>query len=177
MSRRAEVDRMESEFARLDVPLAGHIAAPGLLDGNDVLLAGDTAFIGRNSRGNDLGREGFAQVARAHGYRPVEVALADDAPGLRAVAGAVSSDTIVLGAGKADPAAFEGFRTILLELGEELAAGVLCLDDGHVLADIRYRTSLSAMRRAGIVVEAIDLYEFTKIGMTPSMLALALKRD
>ena len=29
----------------------------------------------------------------------------------------------------------------------------------------------------GVVVESIDLYEFTKIGITPSMLVLALKRD
>jgi hypothetical protein len=33
------------------------------------------------------------------------------------------------------------------------------------------------MRRAGITVEAIDLYEFTKLGLTPSMLTLALRRE
>jgi dimethylargininase len=177
LSRRAEVDRMQAEFARLDIPLAGHIAAPGLLDGNDVLLAGTTVFVGIGSRGNELGRSGFAQLARQHGYRLVEVKLAAGVPALRAVAGALCADTIVLGADKADPSAFAGFRTIELARGEEQAAGVLPLDDGHVIADIRYRTALSAMRRAGARVEAIDLYEFTKLGMTPSMLALVLQRD
>jgi len=177
LARRAEVDRIETEFARLDVPLAGHIAAPGLLDGNDVLLVGKTAFVGVGSRGNDIGRKGFAQLASAHGYRVVEVKLAADAPALRAVAGAVSEDTIVVGADKADAAAFEGFTTIALERGEAQAAGVLVLDERHVIADIRYRTSLGAMRRAGITVEAIDLYEFAKLGMTPSMLTLVLRRD
>ncbi len=133
--------------------------------------------MGAGTRGNELGRSGFAQIARAHGYAVAEVALAPDVPSLRAVAGAVSSDTIVLAAGKVDPAPFAGFKTIVLELGEELAAGVLCLDDGHVIADIRFRTALRAMRRAGIVVDAIDLYDFYKIGITPSMLVLALKRD
>ena len=177
MTRRAEADRTEAEFAQLDVPLAGHIVAPGLLEGTDVMLAGEMAFIGVGRRGNDLGRSGFAQVARAHGYDAIDVRLADDAPSLRAVAGAVSKDTIVLAAGKVDPAPFSRFKTIVLERGEELAAGVLCLDDGHVLADIRFRTSLRAMRRAGISVESIDLYDFYKIGITPSMLALPLKRD
>ena len=51
------------------------------------------------------------------------------------------------------------------------------LSDGHVLAELRFRTALSAMRRAGITVEAIDLYEFTKLGLTPSMLTLALRRE
>jgi dimethylargininase len=175
MSRRAEVDRMEAEFARLDVPLAGHVDAPGLLDGTDVMLVGETAFVGVGTRGNELGRRGFAELARSHGYRAVEVRIA---PGtaLRAVAAAVAPDTILIGAGKADVDAFTGFRTIVLERGEELGAGVLCLDELHVIADIRYRTAFSIMRRARIAVEAIDLYDFAKVGITPSMLTLALRR-
>ncbi|MGA8535643.1 MAG: hypothetical protein WB615_16160 [Candidatus Tumulicola sp.] len=177
MSRRAEADRTEVEFARLDVPLAGHIVAPGLLDGTDVVLAGNTAFVGVGKRGNELGRSGFAEVARAHGYRVAEVRLADGVTALRTVAGAVAKDTIVLAADKVDPAPFGGFKTIVLERGEELAAGVLCLGEGRVLADIRFRTALRQMRRAGVAVESIDLYDFYKIGITPSMLVLPLKRD
>ncbi|HKU81783.1 MAG TPA: hypothetical protein VJP76_06390, partial [Candidatus Tumulicola sp.] len=96
MGRRAEADRTEAEFARLDVPLAGHVVAPGLLDGGDVLLIGKTAFVGAGRRGNALGRAGFSSVARAHGYRVVEVPLADDAPALCAVAGAIAADAVVL---------------------------------------------------------------------------------
>jgi dimethylargininase len=177
MSRRAEADRMEAEFARIDVPLAGHILAPGLLDGGDVVLAGSTAFVGVGARGNALGRSGFGEVARAHGYTVVEVALAPDVPSLRSVAAAVSKDTVVIAGSKVDRAAFAGFKTVVLELGEELGAGVLSIGDHHVIADRRYRTALSILRRAGIVVEAIDLYDYTKLGITPSMLALALKRD
>lgn len=177
MSRRPEADRMQAELTRLDVPLAGHIEGPGLLDGNDVVLAGETAFVGAGAAGNDVGRDGFAKLARAHGYRVVEVPLSPGVRSLRSVAGAVAPDTILLGAGKADPEAFSGFKTIVLERGEELAAGVLVLDERHVIAEVRYRTALSQMRRAGVTVEAIDLYEFTKIGLTPSMLALVLKRE
>jgi dimethylargininase len=177
MTRRAEADRMEAEFSLLDIPLAGHVAAPGLLDGNDVMLVGETAFVGIGARGNELGRRGFARLARSHGYRVVEAKLAPDVPALRAAAGAVAPDTIVLGGDKVDATAFAGFKTIVLERGEEQAAGVLCIDERHVIADIRYRTALARMRRAGIAVEAIDLYEFTKLGITPAMLILALKRD
>jgi dimethylargininase len=177
LSRRAEVDRIEAEFANLDVPIAGHVAAPALLDGNDVLLAGSTAFVGIGPRGNALGRQGFAELARAHGYHVVEVKLAEGVAALRAVAGAASSDTIVIGADKLDHEAFRGFKTVVLALGEEQAAGVLPIADGHVVAEIRFRTALAAMRRAGITVEALDLYEFTKLGLTPSMLTLALRRE
>ncbi len=177
MSRRAEVDRMQSELARLDIPIAGHIEGPGLLDGNDVIVAGETVFIGVGARGNEIGRAGFAQLARARGFRVVEVKLAAGVAALRAVATAVAPDTIVVGVDKADSSAFAGFKTVVLARGEEQAAGALLLDERHVIADIRYRTALTAMRRAGIGVEAIDLYEFTKLGLTPSMLTLALRRE
>lgn len=176
MARRAEADRIQAEFARIDVPLAGHIAAPGLLDGSDVLLVGRTAFVGVGRNGNAIGRSGFSAVASAHGYDVVEVALTGDAP-LAALAGAIASDTVVLAADGLDAAAFGGFKTITLDRGESLGAGVLCLSDHHVLMDVRYRTSQARLRRAGVTVEAIDLYEFTKIGITPSQLALPLKRD
>jgi dimethylargininase len=177
LSRRGEADRMRAEFDRAGVAVTGQIPAPGLLDGSDVVLAGDTAFVGVGRRGNEFAREAFAQTASARGYKMVEVKLAPDAPSLSAVVSVVAKDTVVLGGEKADATAFAGFKTIVLEKGEELAAGVLCLGERHVLADVRYRTALGAMRRAGLHVESIDLYEFGKIGLTPSMLVLALKRE
>lgn len=177
MARRGEADRLKAQFSHIDVPLAGHVTAPGLLDGSDVLLVGQTAFVGVGKRGNDIGRNGFAQVASAHGYQVVEVKIDPSVPSLRAVVGAIAKDTVVIAADRVDRGAFEGFRTIALERGEELAAGVVPIGDKHVIADIRYKTALKAMRRAGITVEAIDLYEYGKIGLTPSMLVLALKRN
>lgn len=76
MLRRPESAWLEGEFEKRDFPIAGHIAAPGLLDGSDVLMAGKTAFIGVTARSNALGRGGFAQIARAHGFDAVEVRLA-----------------------------------------------------------------------------------------------------
>lgn len=176
MSRRGEADRIQAEFARIDVPIAGHIAAPGLLDGSDVLLVGGTAFIGVGRNGNAIGRDGFATVARAHGYETVEVALSGDAP-LTSLAGAIASDTVVLAVDGLDASAFRAFKTITLDRGESLGAGILCLSDRHAIMDNRYRTSQARLSKAGITVEAIDLYEFTKIGITPSQLMLPLKRD
>src|SRR5579863_7163885 len=98
MSRRGDADRLQAEFAKLDVPVAGHISAPGLFDGGDVVLAGTTAFVGVGARGNELGRRGFAAVAQAHGYRTVEVRYAPAYPSLRAVLGVLSKNTLVYAA-------------------------------------------------------------------------------
>lgn len=176
LSRRSIAAWLEHQFEALDIPIAGHIAAPGLLDGGDVLLAGRTAFIGASARSNSLGRTGFAQIARAHGFTPVEVPLAPTTASLRSVMGVCSDDTLVTAPRGLDAAALAGFKTIVTEIGEDRGAGVLNLGDHHVLADVRYPSVINALRKNGITVEAIDLYDFGRIGITPSMLVVDLKR-
>jgi dimethylargininase len=177
MSRRPEVAWLEGEFVKRDIPIAGHIAAPGLLDGSDVLMAGTTAFIGLSRRSNSLGRNGFAQIARAHGFNVVEVRLADTVKSLRAAAGVLAADSVVLAAPHLiDHAAFSGFKIVTAPIAHDLGAGVLNLGDHHVLADVRYPAVIDAIRKTGVVVEAIDLHDFGRVGITPSMLVLDLKR-
>ena len=177
MAGRGSPARLRDECARIDAPLVGEIAAPGLLDGGDVLLVGRTAFVGVGARGNGTGRSGFTSVARAHGYDVVEVTYAADAPSLRSVAAGVAKDTVVISGDKVDVDAFAGFKRIVIERGEAFGAGVLCIGEHHVIADVRYRTALATMRKAGLVVEGIDLYDFEKVGIAPGVLALPLKRD
>ncbi len=176
MARRAESDRLQSLFSRIDVPIAGHIAAPGLFDGGDVVVAGKTAFIGVGRRGNDIGRQGFAQVARAHGLAVVELPLASWVPSLSAVCAAVADDVVVVADNAFDHGLMHGFRVFVLDPGESMGAGVLTLGPMHVAADMRFGASLRRLRKAGIRVESLDLYEFAKVGITPSRMLLALRR-
>lgn len=178
MTRRMEVAWLEAEFEKHDIPIAGHITAPGLLDGSDVLLAGSTAFIGVTPRGNSLGRAGFGRIARAHGYNVVEVPLGKGVERLRSVAGVLAADSVVLaGPQRVDHAAFSGFQIAVAPSGDELGAGVLNLGERHVLADIRFPAVIDLLRAQGVTVEAIDLYDFARIGISPSMLVADLKRS
>lgn len=175
--RRPETQWLEHEFQKRDFPIAGHIAAPGLIDGGDVLLAGKTAFIGVSSRSNTLGRKGFAAIAQAHGFTPVEVALAPGVSALRTVLGVLSEDELICASDRyLDRGALRNFKTYTTPIGDELGAGVLNAGHRHVIADMRYPRANEVMRRAGIMVEAVDLYEYGRIGITPSLLVLDLKR-
>lgn len=176
LDRSAQIERIEEEFSHIDIPIAGHIVSPGMLDGSDVLLAGNTAFIGVSKRNNAIGRAGFAQIASANGYTPVEVKLSPDVRSLRCVVNAVSADTLVVATGRVDHAVFKDFKQILLPLGEEYGAGVIALGENRVITDVRYRESLGALRKAGVAVESIDLYDFLKAGLVPANLILALQR-
>lgn len=177
MTRRPESAWLEERLHGLDVPIAGHISAPGLLDGTDILMAGNTAFIGIGGRSNELGRNGFTQIAKAHGFEPVEVKLAAGVPSLRSVAGVLAADSVVVAPpDRLDHSAFKGFKTLVTPRGQDLGAGVLNIGEHHVVADVRFRSVNDMLRRSGIVVEALDLYDFDRVGLSPSMLILDLKR-
>ena len=106
----------------------------------------------------------------------VEVALASEAIRLRAVAALVAPDAVVLAPGLCDAGAFAGLEIIEAPRGEDYGAGVLALGNRRVIANVRFRQTIPLLRKAKIVVDAIDLWEFGKIGATPALLALALKR-
>lgn len=175
-THRAEAAWIEEAFESNDVPIAAHLSAPGLLDGSDVVLAGKTAFIGVTARTNALGRDGFARIAEAHGFSPVEVQVAPGTPSLRSVCGVLSEDSLVIAPERVDRTAFEAFDLIEAARGDELGAGVFNAGFRHVIADVRYPRVIDALRKAGVHVEAIDLYDFGRIGLTPSVLAIDLRR-
>jgi N-dimethylarginine dimethylaminohydrolase len=173
---RAEAAWIEETFEHNDVPIAAHLSAPGLLDGSDVVLAGQNAFIGVSPRSNALGRDGFARIAQAHGFTPVEVRVDPRAPSLRSVCGVLSEDALVIAPERVDRGAFAGFDLVEAGRGDELGAGVLNTGFRHVIADVRFPRVIDALRAAGVHVEAIDLYDFGRIGLTPSVLAIDLRR-
>jgi dimethylargininase len=189
LKRRAEIAALEAALERARVPIVGRIEAPGLLDGGDVMLAVGTLFIAlsrprqaemgipNSVHGNALGREQLAAYARTRGLAVVEVVMAAEVKRLRSVAALVDDRTVLYAAGLVDGEAFAGLQTIVAPRGEDYGAGVLPLGNRRVLANLRFRETIPLLRKAKITVDAIDLWEFGKIGATPSSMALALKRD
>jgi hypothetical protein len=106
----------------------------------------------------------------------VEVLIASQVRRLRAIAAMVDRGTVLLASEFLDAAAFEGLERIVAPEGEAYGAGILVLGSRRGLANLRFRTLLPVLRRAKMNVDAIDLWEFGKLGITPSTLVLALKR-
>jgi dimethylargininase len=189
LTRRAAVAGVEAALASAGVPIVGRIVAPGLLDGGDVLLGPGSLFMGVATRrqaeagipgfahGNAFGREQLAAYAATKGRKVVDVAMAAEVRRLRSVASLVDTETILFAAGLLDGDAFAGLKTIVAPRGEDYGAGVLTLGPRRVLTNLRFRETIPLLRKAKLFVDAIDLWEFGKVGATPSTLALALKRD
>lgn len=189
LDRRAASAAVEAALVRAQIPIVGRIEAPGLLDGGDVLFGGGTVYLGVAARrqaevgirgfahGNALGREQLAAYARSKQRKAVEIAMASEVRRLRSVASFVDAETVLFAAGLLDGTAFAGLQQLAAPRGEDYGAGVLALGPRRVLANLRFRETIPLLRKAKIFVDAIDLWEFGKIGATPSSLALALKRD
>jgi dimethylargininase len=188
LKRRREVNACEAALGELGIPIVGRIEPPGLLDGGDVLVTNQTLFIGvpqdrsalsgvvKPPHGNAHGRSQLAALGALRGLKLAEVVVSSTVRRLRAVVSLVDSETILYAPRVVDATAFAKWQTIEVPAGEEYGAGVLCLGDRRVLSNVRFRSVSPLLRKAKITVDSIDLWEFGKIGITPSSLALALKR-
>jgi dimethylargininase len=189
LARRREVALVEAALGAAQVPIVGRVVAPGLLDGGDVLRAGDTLYVGvavarqaeigipPGVHGNALGREQLAAYARSQNLKVVEVPMAAEVRRLSSVATFLDAGTVVVASGLVDQQAFAGAQKIEAPRGEDYGAGVLTLGNRGVLANLRFRETIPLLRKAKFAVDAIDLWEFGKLGITPSSLALSIKRD
>jgi dimethylargininase len=188
VNRRREAAGVEAALQAAGIPIVGRIEPPGLLDGGDILLGPETVYIGVASRrasetgiaqrlhGNEHGREQFAALARARGLKVVEVPLAAHVQRLRSVASLVDARTVVCASSVLDAECFAGLERIDVPSGEDYAAGLLVIGRRRVITNLRFRETIPRLRAAKIFVDAIDLWEFGKIGATPSSLVLPIKR-
>jgi dimethylargininase len=180
IDRRREVPAVEQKLAAHGIPILGKIEAPGLLDGGDVVLAGDTAYVGvptKGNRSNAIGRAALGSFLPSLGMKMVELKLAPEIPRLCNVFSALDEGLIVAANDYVDVGGLAAvFRIVEIPRGEQYGAGVLSLGPRHALANLRFRLTLPLLRKAKVHVVAIDLWEFGKVGATPSSLVLSLKR-
>jgi dimethylargininase len=183
VERRANVAAVERALVALGIPIVGRIDAPGLLDGTDVVLAGDRAFVGvpragagLRPRSNELGRRQLADLLAAENVRLVELATGPQVARLRSVFNLVGAETAIAAADRVDLVPVTGLQIVEVVRGEEAAAGVLAFGERRAIVNLRFRESIRLLRAANVSVEAIDLWEFGKAGVGPFQLVLPTKR-
>jgi N-dimethylarginine dimethylaminohydrolase len=183
VEQRRYVPMVERALTALGIPIVGRVEAPGLLDGNDVVLGPHVAYVGiphnpslAQQRSNHLGRRQFEALVQGHGFRAVELSLSADVHRLRNVLAFADADCALAAPDKVDLVAVKDTRIVEVPRGEEYACGVLTLGPRSVVANLRFRYALIEMKKAKISIEAIDLWEYGKTGVGPFALAIPLKR-
>jgi dimethylargininase len=157
-SRRGESASLAEAIARFR-PLRW-IAAPGTLEGGDVVRIGSTLFVGRSARSNDAGIAQLAHELAPLGYavRPVEMR---GCLHLKSACTYLGRDAVLANRDWANLGPFAHARVIDVAPGEPAAADVLAIGD-TVIVPASFPETARALDRAGWHVLAIDVSELQK---------------
>jgi dimethylargininase len=157
-SRRAEA----APLAEALVPYrrVTSIAAPGMLDGGDVLRIGRRMFVGTSARSNESGIEQLRAVVWPYGYSVTEVPV-QGCLHLKSAVTQVGPETILVNPAWVDGRLFGAARVIEVDPAEPYAANGL-LVGSTVIYPASFPATRARLEAAGIAVYVIDVSELQK---------------
>jgi len=144
-SRRGEPAWMAQYLAARGVPEVGRIVAPGTVEGGDVILADDVAFVGRSSRTNDAGIAQLAALLEPQGFT---LRVADVPPPSLHIGGMLSlvGPRQVLACAEVFPMGyFEGFEIIRVSRTDFISGNVIGLGAGQIIAEAGNGGAMAAL--------------------------------
>ena len=166
-SRRAEGETLAAaltQFRRLE-----RIAAPGTLEGGDVMRAGKTLYVGASARSNGEGIAQLAEIVRPFDYtvRSVEVR---GCLHLKSGCTYLGAGVVLANRNWIDAAALDGFTIVDVAGDEPWAANVLTL--GAALMPDCFPGTAAIVKSLGWEVRVVDISELRKAeaGVTCSSL-------
>jgi dimethylargininase len=176
-SRRGEEEWMAEILTSLGEPFAGAIREPGTVEGGDVILAGDVAFVGRSKRTNDEGVEQIAALLGEMEYEVRTTAVPEGYLHLGGIMSVVGPRRLVCCRAKMPDAFLEGFNVIDVPFRGPSTGNVICLAPSDVVANAAENAdTIARLESAGVHVHAIDLSEFRKGAGGPTCLILPVER-
>lgn len=157
-SRRDEGATIEPLLARYR-PIA-RIAAPGTLDGGDVLRLGRDVYVGHAARSNDDGIAQLRAILAPFGYR-VHAVRTRDCLHLKSAVTAVADGTVLINRNWLQDDPFGGYRCIEVDPREPHAANAVRIG-ASVLHPASFPRTRERLGEAGINVLAVDMSELQK---------------
>lgn len=147
----------------------------GSVDGGDVLLFDDEAFIGLSGRTDEKGCEALASLLEDLGYRSKRVHLPPDALHLKSDCGLLDSATVFATRRLAATGCFPDYRVIEAPAGEEAAANLVRVND-VVLVRAGFPRTGALLRESGFAVTTLSADEAARVdgGLSCMSLRFAL---
>ncbi len=143
-----------------------YIAAPGTIDGGDVLRVGRSLYVGLSSRSNSPGIEQMQQHLAPFGYAVRDVKVTGCLH-LKSAVTQVAADTLLINPQWVDQAYFQGWRLIEVDPDEPGAANAVWADwpgraDRGVIYPSNYPKTRQRLIEHGIAVIGVDASEVQK---------------
>lgn len=174
ISRPGAASRLGEEAAMQPVlgahrPLV-HIAAPGTLDGGDVLMLGGHFLVGVSDRTNEEGARQLGRALESHGFtwQPVTVGAGLH---LKSSISHLGHGTLLVTPDFAGHPALADFERVLVPVGEDYACNLLLIN-GRALLPAGYPLTRRLLEERGLPVITLDTSEFRKMDGGLSCLSL-----
>jgi dimethylargininase len=157
-ARREEKPAIEAELRALR-PIES-IAAPGTLEGGDVLRVGRRLLVGLSSRTNAAGAAALDAIARRFGYS-VRTVPVHGCLHLKTACTALPDGRLLVNPAWIDVEALRDFEIFSVPANEPFGANIVCLGD-RVLAAFAHAETGKLIRGLGFELCAVELDEFAK---------------
>lgn len=157
-SRRPEVASVAAALAAYR-PRA-YIAAPGTLDGGDVVRVGRALYVGQSTRTNTAGTQQLRELVAPVGYEVRSVAVRGCLH-LKSACTYVGGHTVLVSRAHVDVRPLEGLHLLDVPALEPLGGNAVLFGETIVMAEGSPETA-ELLRRCGREVRTVDISEFHK---------------
>ena len=147
-----------------------YIQSPGTMEGGDVMMVGDTFYIGRSARTNEEGIRQFSEILAKYGYTVVEVPL-EKVLHLKTGVNYLENNNMLVSGEFKDKVEFAAYNRHEIPENEAYAANCIWVND-KVLVPAGYPTVEKLVKEMGYEVILVDTSEFRKIDGGLSCLSL-----
>jgi dimethylargininase len=153
---RASMAAVLSEYRPLHA-----IAAPGTMDGGDVLRIGRTLYVGLSSRTNEDGAYQLERIVGPLGYAVRLVQTRGGCLHLKSAVTALDDEHLLCNPDWIDAHPFDGFEMVAIDPAEPYAGNVVRIG-GQILSASAHARTIAALRGRGYRVSAVDVSELAK---------------
>ena len=175
-SRLGEGAWMAAAVEGTGVQRVGEITAPGTVEGGDVVLAGDVAFIGRSIRTNQAGIEQLSSLLKVMGYEMRVIVLPASILHLDKALMALGPRQVLYCKHLVSPDDIDGFEGIEIPCGGDTTANTICLGEKELIVNRSNQLVIERLETAGYRVHNLDLDEFAKGMGGPNCLIMPVRR-
>ena len=143
----------------------------GQVDGGDVLLTDETAFVGLSARTDRTGAAALGTLLAPLGYRLRVVETPAGILHFKTDCGLIGSDTVLATARLAASGCLDGLRTILVAEGEEPCANAIRVNDTELLS-AGHPLTAAKLHDLGHTVVEIPTTQAARVDGGPSCMSL-----
>lgn len=147
-----------------------YIKEPGTLEGGDVMMVGDTFYVGLSARTNAEGIRQLGEILNKYGMECIQVPL-EKVLHLKTGVNYIENNNMLVSGEFIDKPEFEKYNKIIIPEEEAYAANCIWMN-GTVIVPEGYPGVLKAVQDAGYETLVVDTSEFRKIDGGLSCLSL-----